>query len=461
MSEAVWGWRPLYEQLLELVAETRLESWPFQQFPPGWRERVETVLEQLDAALEEDIACHFPERATSSLRRLADALREPERLSGREVGMVRRILLDSEARHGEVGGPDRRARMAKRQVEEDPAARFEAARRLLCQRLGELDLESGVADLDALLSWDGGSFPHSLAQRARQAWLAPLPRLIEGQVVTTLTHLSQIAPRLVAGVMRDGTASGNDLADAYQAHRARIGSAPFETVTAGSHPASDAARGALREMVELWWRHFPEAEPESRLRMDWDILLWLSGSDLRLTTPAAELELARRTADQAAGTLYSRYYSLPERPSCEDELRRTVWQRARSRDPLASEVQPAQAAEEMRLLTSAGLWPLWVELRPAVNPVPSAERCLDFIARELRQPCPRKYQHWQRHKRVAYAWQRLLFFLSLAEPDERRDFLARENESAQLARWLADAGQEKPEAAAVLTGWCNGATPSS
>ena len=107
------------------------------------------------------------------------------------------------------------------------------------------------------------------------------------------------------------------------------------------------------------------------------------------------------------------------------------------------------------------LWALYTDLRPSVDPMACAGKTLAVIAAELKVPCPRKYQRWQRHKRIAHAWQRLVFFLSLVSSESLERFAEQhlggytEGPTRQaLGALLADL-RKPPEPSQVLTGWCD------
>lgn len=381
MTESVHGWRAHYETFLGLCARTRKEDWPFQVYPSGWSEQVERALAGFHEELERGtLACHFPERASSNVRQLAQALEiaahQPALLNGRQVGLVRVILSQSEQRWGPIGSAQRASALARR--EEGGGGGFEEGRALLLRRLEALNPSGGIDDIDGVLAAGSAKIPTPLAERAQKAWLAVPSQLVSQGIVTSPQELASLSARWADQATRHG-----------------------------------CARDALRSLASITWRQFPASDVMDRA--SWDRLLAACGSMTRLSpSDSASVELFRSTSEAARGTLYERYYALPlgkcdlDYPALLDLCR----QRARRHGE--AEPRKAPLAEELRVLTSDGLWPVWVELRPQIDPAECAEKVWKAILRELAVAAPRLYQRRQRHRRVAHIWQRLVFFLSLA-----------------------------------------------
>jgi hypothetical protein len=467
MAEAVQGWRPLYERLLELVGETRLQGWPFQHYPSGWAQRAQESCLAVGQALEGGCDCHFPQRASSNLRQLSDlvgrAAERPGSLTGRQVGLARRILLDSEQRWGALGSAQRGAALRQRRACSGSLSTA-AVREAMVERLRRYDPACGVDDITSLLDYHGESAPAALARRVWRAWQAPPRLLAEVGVVKTAQQLARLASQWTAGLLRQASPAGRLLGDGYQAWRAAGGQGDFlqlpwalpfaQRVRACSSGASDL----LREMLELFWERFPDSDPPLALQSEWAQLADWGDIDLR---PAA---LARATARAASGTLYERYYLLPserlldlpveqEQPLQSSEL----WRLAAERCPAGASRR--QVEEELRLLTSAGMWAWWERLRPRVAPLAAAEKGLAAIARASSSTCSTRYRQSQRHRRMAHAWQRVVFFASLLEEAQQRELLAaagtRYAGQPQLSALLQDLAQAPPVPERILSGWYN------
>lgn len=91
--ESALVWRPLYERLLAVVAETVDEGVPFSTFPPDWSLRAQAALAALRHAFQQTFVCGYPAHFDSKLKRLQMAIEDVEH--GRRVedlGWVRDLL---------------------------------------------------------------------------------------------------------------------------------------------------------------------------------------------------------------------------------------------------------------------------------------------------------------------------------------------------------------------------------
>jgi hypothetical protein len=297
-----------------------------------------------------------------------------------------------------------------------------------------LEPQGGIQDLESLLApTDGGlPIPALLADRARRAWLAPPAQLVQTGVIESPHGLAQISGQWTDQALR-----------------------------------GDSPREALRSMVELAWSAFPAADL-SVMITDWNRLLLAAGSATCLAKaghPGPEhLQLARATAMFAQGTLYESYYRLPTLQLLDERLEpNQLWElcRDRAQARFGGQPQVAQIVEELRILTSQGLWALYTDLRPSFDPMACAGRILTVVAGELRVPCPRRYQRWQRHKRIAHAWQRLVFFLSLVSRESLERFTDRslaswpQSPARQVFNSLLSDLDKPQESSKSLSGWCD------
>ena len=395
MTESLLGWRAHYEAFLELAAETREEGWPFQTYPSGWSERTRQALRAFQQALDkEDYACHFPERSSSNLRQLSQALeiatRDPSTLQGRQVGMLRRILIDTEARWGALGSARRAA--ARRM---DESHDFERGRSLLLERLKSLDPQYGIEDIDAFLNPDPVPIPAPLAQRVRLAWHARPGELLRHGVIDNPNALRKVALPWAQQALEKGE-----------------------------------PREALRSMTATAWTWFPQAEALDSTVCNRLLRASASPVQLEVDSSDAALELALITSRASRDRLYGRYYQIPALPpdTTLEQLENHCDERARGPE-LDKEPHRLQLAEQRRILTSAGLWPLWRELQPEIDPLMCAGGVYKAIIGELRAEPTRRYRSLQQSRRIAWMWQRMVFFLSLASEDDLAHFVEQRRET--------------------------------
>lgn len=459
MSEALEDWLPLREELLKLVAETRVDGWPFQLFPAGWTERGQQAVDRLYELLGREVACHFPQRTASELRALAEqveqAVSEPTLLTGRQVGFARRVLQDTEERWGVVGSAEREAVMSQRMADRPV---LERARTELLRRLtpavgwtGLWDLGEIVAPLD-----DGKKVPERLLEEVSACLIASPTELVGVGALRKADDLGRVARQWSSGLWRAGSDPISGLLGDLQAIGGvcAVGRSPWARALGVEAPRQVAKRLA-QEMLTLCWDCFPEqSEPAALLEEVWGLLEW-SG-----VPRPSRLELVRGTAQVSRGSVYARYYGISDlhQLSNEEQLDELCRDRAVGRGGTA-EVSLGRLQEESRILEGCGLWFLWQELTPTVTPRLAASRILSEVLKVWGEPYLRKNQRWQRHRKLAHLWQRLLFFLSLLSSAELEETLAECLERAERnseVRAMLDALRQAtpPEPEQVLVGWC-------
>lgn len=366
--EALELWRPLYEELLECVELTVEQTWPFQVYPPIWRERSSRVVIDIDEALAQEVDCHFPQQSHSNLRLLhrlvTCCLQDPQSLTGREVGLARQILLDSTKKWGPLGSEERRASLFARGSLPDELGQLRAQLRALPPHFGWSDMPA--------------STPRHLRKRVNRARQAAPHELIEQGVIKNLADLARVSPQLLA--------------------------------------QCEGQRGALAfefaaQLTQLCWDHFPWEAPNRALLSVRDQLLQVGGRTdapkcvLAWSSEAEDvIPLMRWMEPHLNQTLYSRYYGV----SMEDDL---------------GLMPPRRRAEIQQLLCAVHtFYGLQLGVRPT-SPLSSATTCWRYCGKLLGDKLGRSYQRLLRHRKIAQAWQNLVFFLGLCEAGEREQFL--------------------------------------
>jgi hypothetical protein len=219
-QEAMRVWAPLFDRVVMLFAETvegpvptlqttpdgkRLTDeagrfvveggWPCQRYPEGWRDRASAVLEDYRRLRKQHQRCGRPEHARRSFARLRGYLetcaRDPGRLTGRDVGMVRLILAGVEAKRG-LPGSDRAREFRRLQAAQVAAPSTEAMAKVLTARLAGLPQDGGLDSLDEVTQPitpaesgrhglpAGVAVPDRLRARLRRSLVAPVSALVEG-----------------------------------------------------------------------------------------------------------------------------------------------------------------------------------------------------------------------------------------------------------------------------------------
>lgn len=422
--ESQQRWRPLYERLLEQVALTRRDDWPFQDFPEGWQASARPVIEELQGWLRDQPECHYPQRETSNVRRLAQAvqlaLEDPARLTGREVGWARRILLDSEQRWGGIATPQRRQRL----LGDPPLADFQSQREALWTALAAYPPEGGLPE--TFLDPIPNHWPLSVQRWIQLARQTPLSRgFAEG--------LPGRRAEVARGLELWARQPGPDPKAAYQAAQAWA----WRTF-----PEEDfaAAWKAWATVLPLDWRGSEEGSEE-----------WLESA----------WQGTRQAIAAARGRLYADIYALPEQPP---ESPSALWRLAEERalQRFGGPSHRRRTLEEVRLLSAAGLWSLW----PWGPPPLDLRSCADRLVHHLGRTASQKergslYGRQVRHRRWAHGWQRLVFCLSWLPREQAVAWITQREPSAppSLAPFLAAL---RTGSGAPWSGWlASGGPPAS
>jgi hypothetical protein len=382
--EALFVWRPLYEESLMRIQETMEEDWPFQHYPDGWREKVRDLLAKVEERLSNEVACHYPQDSQSNFGQtlffLRKACQNPHALTGREVGLARRILLDSKLKSGEPGSGERREALRRKQSEFRKADLSEMTTELL-RRLDEAgDFSDRL--LLPLKGW--GEVPQSLRELCEKSRPVPWEEALAREC-SSLESLASLFPQVLE--------------------------------QATPHNAFDLARMSLGGFLT----HLPGRRLPACYWNFLNRLLKLSGVKLRFAEGDAgeepSQELLQATGKGMRGTLYQRYYDISTGEEYAVHFHRLLKRRCGAvlKNEKRLRVVRAFRAEESHLLLSGNLFAAQTVLEPSYRALQCAERCHELCLSEERGQDERPYLKLKRHKRVAEAWRQMVFFLSQAD----------------------------------------------
>src|SRR6185437_779580 len=179
MNEALLVWAPLCDRAASLFLETvegeapRLRTdamgalvrredghpfidggWPCKCYPAGWADRARALLHHYATAREEHKLCGKPERAGETLAVLLGHLdrcsRDPTSLTGRDVGMIRKVLASFVTAHG-IPGSATHDELRARQARDAARPTHEELARVLVERLSGCPGSAGLPALDPVL----------------------------------------------------------------------------------------------------------------------------------------------------------------------------------------------------------------------------------------------------------------------------------------------------------------------
>lgn len=480
--EAALVWAPLGDRAALLFLETYTDGWPCQHYPDGWRGRARLLLDDYRRLKDEKRPlCRKHERKgeNSALLRgfLEVCVSDPARLTGRDVGMIRRVLADIIAKRGR---PDSERCLALRQSQADLARRPATAElaQIVASRLAGLPPDEGLEDLDGVLAPVTAGAPllaGRLAAKIRRCWSAPVEALVGANVITSAEALATVVPQITAQVQ----AAGLDDPDlrrlygaVYRAFRRRrsllllnlesqvkFHDLPWvramDAHRRGDPSAAGAARQTLERVALLAVTSFPHQILPNKLLQEIRALAAGAGLALPLVDEvAADIFMGAFTekflrAAQAAGvllegTLYERYYGIPYTRVRQINDVRPVRAGGAPTSPaffqLCSDLAGPGAGggspvarngtiiEQEQILTTHnlallfGALSLTDALRPDLGEL--ARRNFAWVCRRQRQTAPAWKSRLQMVKNAAYAWRQMVFFLALMPRPEVEAFLA-------------------------------------
>lgn len=512
--EAILVWTPLFDRMVGLFLETvdgphpsvRRDDdgvplrtpagscvveggWPCQLYPEGWKARAEAVLRDYRQLRSKHRLSRNPENRRRNFARLRGFLetcvRDPRKLTGRDVGLIRAILANVLAKHGAPGSEDWTL-VRERQAAQASAATHVDLIALLRERLGPRANHESLDTLEGITTpvtqeevarspvlKVGQPMPKGLARKLRRSLAAPLPDLVELGVIPSGEVLAQVIPQITARVRATGLADADlrrlygALYTAFRRRRSllllnlesqvRFEELPWvRAIDARRRPnldGRDRARQTLEQVVTLAIASFPQQILPNKLLQE--IRALAKDADLKVpivdevaadifmgTFSEKFVQAAQIAGARLKGTLYERYYGVPyDRVLAIKDLKASAYGPATSKtfDALCAELAGGSGQlhtvarngtilEQEQILTTHNLATLFealdldAPLGPRLREL--AGRCFEWTCLRLgRMPAP--YQSRLRAvKNAAYAWRQMVFFLTLLPEEVVDEFLA-------------------------------------
>lgn len=238
MHEALRHWTPLYDEAVSLFLETvegevpslqqdasgalvrRADGnpvvqggWPCRTYPNDWSARARALLARYASLRGTHTLSGKPEREKENFFRLREhlavAAKDPRALTGRDVGMIRKVLASFVTAHGAPGSA-RRAATRAAQARDLALPTMVAQAQVLRGRLDGLPRDAGVDDLGRVTApldaeeaaslgcAEGAALPPSLLEKVERCWEAPVDALVARGVVTSADVLAALLPQVTA-----------------------------------------------------------------------------------------------------------------------------------------------------------------------------------------------------------------------------------------------------------------------
>lgn len=526
MKATLLTWNPLFDELARLWATTvegalpSLEprgdefvvtgGWPCSRWPDDWQARRTAWLDaHRAAAAGRELAGkhHHPKGNYARLAALlARCPSDSSDLSAREVGWIRRCLANTFTREGIPGSAIHEERRSRQHANASQPSHSDIAQ-VLADRLERLPPERGIPATDLVVDPvrdeesvrvpGGTEVPDHLVAKTQRAVEAPIRDLIDEGIITSAEVLATVLPQVTSQVMAENIADPEPrelYRQVYGAfrrrrslllldlqHQVRIDELPWVAAlprTSDDREAAAAARATLEQVTVLAFTGFPQTLLPNPLVREFSELAKRAHLRLPLVEEvAADIFMgtftkkwpaaARIASNQLSGSLYARYYDLPE-PSAWSEssqTRRNSWFRkgpkrpdtaddfaARCRDraqevgfdPRRSWVASNGAViEQSQILTTHNLavlvdaLELQVRLREHAGDL--AHGSFAWALAQLSLPFRNVRASLQAIKNAAYAWRQGIYFLGLV--DEATQHRIQENLSQRLEELPEDLRQ--------------------
>ncbi len=355
-KEASEVWAPYYDQMIALFIETVVDDWPCQQYPLGWPERAQSLLDGFDQLRLKHQLCGKPERTGGNFAQLRDFLgrcaKRPQSLTGREVSLIRNILRGYVSKRGAPGSVTC-VEARRREAAYVAGPTFHDIAQIVILRLTKHRPDEGLDDVSDLKQpithAEGAGFdvpedtavPASIQLKVERCLNETIEVLIERDLITSGDAVACVLPQMTSGIRAAGIPDEQlrQLYSAiYRAFRRRrslllfnlqkqvqIEELPWiaavERFRGDDLSSRELAAQTLEEVSVLTLRSFPHAILPNKLLQELRALIKGAELDIPLVDEVAAdifmgqftgkyLESARRAARLLRGTLYETYYDI-------------------------------------------------------------------------------------------------------------------------------------------------------
>lgn len=367
--EALSLWLPLYDRVVLLFAQTRLDGWPCQHYPDGWSGLASDLLKEIKVAMAHKTLCQRSFDGKSNASRLFKYLdicvRDRASLSGRDVGMIRAILQQIENARGL---PDveknLKLRAEQRAVAAQPSA-FQLAQVVGARLQAKLEVEalssldeiiypvtaaesekfqlSLLAQLPCLPQLPAGwPLPAAFTTKLLRSVEMPLSELVQRKIVSSAEQLAPVVATVSAQLQARAFADPalqalyaatyasfrrrRSLLLLHLAKQVQLQELPWVRVL--DHYKEDdvvkaLARETLTQVCAITFKNFPQQILPNKMLQEIRFLAKCAGLQIPIVEElAADIfmgefspkysKAAVVTTDYLRGTIYERYYSLNE-----------------------------------------------------------------------------------------------------------------------------------------------------
>jgi hypothetical protein len=324
---------PLYDEAVAHFLSTYVADWPCRHYPEGWREQAAALCARFGTVRQGGacVAKSSKGRVAELYALLAQCAHDPLRITGREVGRIRRIIDDFVRKYGPPGSNTHRERRTeqRRQV---AAPAYHLIARAVSARLSSYPADSGIADFTDLSVpitaeeahafglAKGVTLPYAILRRLKRCRSGTIGELIGYGLITSGESLARVLPAMTAEITSAGFRDAPLrilYAATYRAFRRRRSLlllnlqsqvalndlpwiAPVEVDRQSDATSVDAARQALTESSILALAAFPQAILPNKLLQEFRALAKTGAMDLPFVDEvAADIFMASSPASSS------------------------------------------------------------------------------------------------------------------------------------------------------------------
>ncbi len=368
-KEALSLWLPLYDRVVLLFAQTRLDGWPCQHYPDGWSELALDLLKEIKVAMAHKTLCQRSFDGKSNASRLFKYLdicvRDRASLGGRDVGMIRAILQQIENARGLPDAEKNlKLRAEQRAVAAQPST-FQLAQVVGARLQVKLEMEalssldeiiypvtaaesekyqlSVLAQLPCLPQLPAGCLlPAAFTTKVLRSVEMPLSELVQRKIVSSAEQLAPViatvSAQLQARAFADPALQAlysatyasfrrrRSLLLLHLAKQVQLQELPWVRVL-DHYKEDDAvkalARETLTQVCAITFKNFPQQILPNKMLQEMRFLAKCAGLQIPIVEElAADIFMgefspkynnaAVVTTDYLRDTIYERYYSLNE-----------------------------------------------------------------------------------------------------------------------------------------------------
>ncbi|HEY0680834.1 MAG TPA: hypothetical protein VGD45_00745 [Steroidobacter sp.] len=218
-KEAVEIWAPLYDRMVELLAETVVNDTPCARFPSDWATRASLLLQRYSELRNNHRLCSKPERPKYHFAQVRELLRraaeDSRSVTSKDIARLRTILQRYVTKRGAPGSAQCVA-ARQRQLNDVTGPTHQQIATVVSARLQQHPTSEGLDSIDGLIrpiaeaeaaTFDmpaGTAIPESILHKIERCLNQTIDELIERGLVSSGETLARLLPQITSGLRARG-----------------------------------------------------------------------------------------------------------------------------------------------------------------------------------------------------------------------------------------------------------------